>query len=131
LYGLKQSPRLWNKAVDAQLKKMGFAQSLFDPALYIRRNSSGIMYLLLWVDDLLMVSSSAAALQDVKNALLAVWDMKDLGPVGYYLGLNIIRDRSRRQLWIGQPKYITSLLEKYDFDFSASPPTLSVGGGRS
>ena len=47
--------------------------------------------------------------------------MKDLGEIAYYLGLNIKRDRARRRMWIGQPKYVAGICNKYDFDERKHP----------
>jgi hypothetical protein len=85
---------------------------------------------LIYVDDILMVCSGLPLLSQLKAQLLSAWAMKDLGEVAYYLGLNVRRDRQRRLLWIGMPKYIAGLLNKYDIDETARPATPLPSGFR-
>lgn len=128
LYGLKQSPRQWNLRLHEYLVSLGFQCSDFDPALYLRFSpGGGVTYLLVYVDDILIIASHSQLLSDVKHSLSSVWQMKDIGEVQYYLGLNVKRDRKRRLLWIGQPKYIAGLLNRYDFE-EASPSTPLTSG---
>lgn len=70
-----------------------------------------------------MICSTVPLLLSIKQQLMSTWAMKDLGPIAYYLGLNIKRDRRRRLLWIGQPKYIACLLNKYDVNERLRPST--------
>ena len=114
LYGLKQSPRMWNHKLDKVLEEMGFRTSALDPALYHLVDEKFELHMLVFVDDLLMCSSDMEVLKKVKKVLCSNFVMKDLGDVSYYLGLNIMRDRAKGDLWIGQPKYISKFLEKYD-----------------
>ena len=124
MYGLKQSPRQWNRHLHEHLESLGFKVSALDPALYMQGSQDGgFTYLLVYVDDILMVCSHVPILNALKKQLQTRWAMKDLGEVAYYLGLNILRDRQQKKLWIGMPKYITGLVNRYDFDEAACPPT--------
>jgi hypothetical protein len=114
LYGLKQSPRQWNKALHEHLVSLGFVPSNFDPALYLRLHADGVILLLVYVDDLLILCSCTRILPLLKKQLMGRWQMKDLGEIKYYLGLNVKRDRGSRRLWISQPKYIAGLVNRYD-----------------
>ena len=68
IYGLKQSPRCWNHALDSQLKEMGFKQTSSDPCLYVYVNSEGVMFLVaVYVDDIVLGGRSEAEMNAVKS----------------------------------------------------------------
>lgn len=70
LYGLKQSAKNWN-ALDKVLKGFGFVQSEADPNLYILKKANKFVYLLVYVDDLLLASNSQSMLSEVKEP--SIW----------------------------------------------------------
>jgi len=80
LYGLKQSPRLWNQRFDAFMKDQKFERSCYDPCVYMRDTQTDkAIYLLLYVDDMLIASGNMAIIQELKNKLNCEFEMKDLG----------------------------------------------------
>ena len=115
LYGLKQSPRCWNTALDQLLKEIGFVQSESDPCIY--RESSGELFLLgVYVDDIVMASKSQARLKEVKKSLAKRFDIKDLGKLHHFLGMKIIQDEATGKVWVGQQAYTESLLRKFGME---------------
>ena len=104
LYGLKQSPRLWNRELDGKLQSWGFRPSDLDASLYVFRKAEVTCLLLVYVDDLLLMCSSSLYLAQIKRQINSAYSMKDLGEVTFYLGMNIYRDRKRKLLQIGQQK---------------------------
>ena len=79
LYGLKQSPRQWNKKFNAHMTDSGFARSRYDDCVYIkRRNGVSVAYLLIYVDDILIADPSKEEVQLVKDGLYRSFEMKDL-----------------------------------------------------
>ncbi|CAI7854858.1 unnamed protein product [Closterium sp. NIES-53] len=94
LYGLKQIPRGWYKRIDDFLLQNGFARSECDSALYVLKEGEKKLVLLLYVDDLLLFSDSKDLIREVKQRLGAEFPMRDLGPVTYYLGIHVDRDRA-------------------------------------
>ncbi|CAF4912275.1 unnamed protein product [Pieris macdunnoughi] len=74
LYGLKQSPKAWNDFVNDIFIKIGFSRSQKDPCLYVK----GSTFILVWVDDFLLVSESLNDLQSIKSHLIAIIDVRDL-----------------------------------------------------
>jgi hypothetical protein len=126
LYGLKQSPREWNKVINAFLIKLGYTRCKMDPCLYTLKDSvtETFSFILLYVDDLIMASSSVAHMEQLKGKLHAEYDMKDLGALSYCLGLAFTRDRKARTLEIDQEKYIRETLNLFDMSecFEASTP---------
>ena len=115
LYGLKQSPRCWNTALDQLLKEIGFVQSESDPCIY--RESSGELFLLgVYIDDIVMASKSQARLKEVKKSLAKRFDIKDLGKLHHFLGMKIIQDEATGKVWVGQQAYTESLLRKFGME---------------
>ena len=103
IYGLKQASRQWHKTFDAYVLKNGFVRSKYDGCVYIRkRKGVPIAYLLLYVDDMLVAGERMCDVQDVKDNLRSAFEMKDLGPARKILGMNILRERQKRKLWLTQ-----------------------------
>jgi hypothetical protein len=112
IYGLKQAPRQWQAKLRSVLEGLGFHRCTSDPSLYLRVDASGV-WLLVYVDDLLLASKDLAALQELKAALQARFPMKDLGPVHTYLGMTVIRDRATKEISLSQSQYIKELATKF------------------
>ncbi|KAI5314222.1 hypothetical protein L3X38_043398 [Prunus dulcis] len=89
LYGLKQAPRAWNAKFTGYLPAIGFKSSHFDPSLFVKHTGSDIVILLLYVDDIILTGSKASCIQEVVDELSAVFEMKDMGKLTYFLGLQI------------------------------------------
>ena len=122
LYGLKQVPKCWNMTLDHQLKKMGFVQNCSDPCLYI--SAEGELFLIaVYVDDILLATKGNKRMEEVKRALSAQFDVKDLGDLHYLLGVTIIQNREEKSIWIGQPTYTASILEKFGMKYAKSIAT--------
>ncbi|CAL2228236.1 unnamed protein product [Prunus armeniaca] len=110
LYGLKQAPRAWNERFSTHLIHLGFTQSFSDPALLIYNKGSALMLLLLYVDDIILTRNNQAAIDKLILTLSAEFDMKDLGELSYFLGLQIQHTSSG--LFVNQAKYASELLAK-------------------
>src|SRR5271156_7013121 len=93
LYGLKQSARIWNTRLRQHLKSLDFQQSSCDPCIYIN-NASGII-IAVWVDDLIILGKDLNSIDKVKEGLWAEFEMKDLGELQYFLGIQVQLDRSK------------------------------------
>ena len=103
LYGLKQSPRQWYRRFDEFLVKVGFVRSNYDSCVYMmRRNEKVILYLLLYVDDILMASSNRQEIQKLNEKLNEEFEMKDPGNAKRILGMDIMRDRNKGELFLSQ-----------------------------
>ncbi|CAL9026180.1 unnamed protein product [Prunus brigantina] len=89
LYGLKQAPRAWNAKFTGYLPAIGFKSSHSDPSLFVKHTGSDIVILLLYVDDIILTGSKASCIQEVVDELSAVFEMKDMGKLTYFLGLQI------------------------------------------
>jgi hypothetical protein len=125
LYGLKQAPREWNIVINKFLVSLGYKRCKMDPCLYVKTDkSSGLFsFILLYVDDLIIGSSSIDNMKNIKKQLSAEYDMKDLGDLDYCLGLAFTRDRVKRTITIGQEKYVKEVLEQFGLSNCWSVPT--------
>ena len=114
IYGLKQSPRCWNHALDSRLKEMGFKQTSSDPCLYVQSDSEGVMFLVaVYVDDIILGGRSEAKMNAVKKELSHTFEMKDLGLLHHFLGVKVIQDPDTGTIWMGQPTYTEKILLRY------------------
>ncbi|GJT86919.1 retrotransposon protein, putative, ty1-copia subclass [Tanacetum coccineum] len=96
IYGLKQASMQWNKRFDDEIKKFGFSQNRDEPCVYVKASWSYVTFLILYVDDILIMGNNIPMLQDVKSYLGRCFAMKDLGEAAYIFGIKIYKDRSKR-----------------------------------
>ena len=113
LYGLKQSPRAWYERFQDAVLLIGFQPSMHDSALFIRRTSHGLVLLLLYVDDMIITGSDSDAISEVKQHLFSTFEMKDLGPLRYFLGIEVAS--SPKGYLLSQTKYATDVLHRARF----------------
>lgn len=111
LYGLRQAPRQWFSKLSITLLNDNFTQSKSDASLFLKRSSDRITVILAYVDDLLICGSDTSTINSIKHMLSSNFHMKDLGPVRYFLGLEI--DRTDAGFFISQQKYVKDLLQEY------------------
>ena len=91
IYGLKQSPRCWNSALDVQLKEMGFAQSTSDPYVYM--STEGEMFVIaVYVDDIVLAGKTDERIAEVKKPLSERFKVKDMGNLHYFLGVKVAQN---------------------------------------
>uniref|UniRef100_A0A2N9FLZ2 Integrase catalytic domain-containing protein n=1 Tax=Fagus sylvatica TaxID=28930 RepID=A0A2N9FLZ2_FAGSY len=111
IYGLKQAPRAWFESFTTQLLYLGFIAYTADSSLFIYHQHNVIAYLLLYVDDIVLTSNSTPFLDGLILQLRKVFDIKDLGPLHYFLGLQV--SRTTDALHVTQTKYASDLLVKH------------------
>lgn len=114
LYGLKQSSREWNKVFHEYVLSLGFKQCLSDNCLYIKHQEGKILYLLLYVDDIMIVSEFIDLMTETKSCLSNKFEMEDLGEAKHFLGLNIDICQEMNTIIINQKPYIEQLLFKFN-----------------
>ena len=90
LYGLKQTPRACFAKFSSTISRLGYMTSHYDSALFLRRTDKGTILLLLYVDDTIITGDNLSGIQELKNFLSQQFEMKDLGYLSYFLGLEII-----------------------------------------
>ena len=119
IYGLKQAPRVWNQKIRRFLKSIGFEQLYSDPCVYVNKEK-GII-LAMWVDDLIIFGKDLNSVNDLKAQLSEEYEMKYMGELKYFLGIQVHRDRERKIIHISQPGYYRIILER--FSMQDSKPT--------
>jgi hypothetical protein len=124
LYGLKQAPRAWHHTLKTQLGIMGFMESTADPALFTKTTGPPV-YLLTYVDDILIITGSTTELATTKTKIMAAFAARDLGPATYFLGMSITRDQDTKTIKLSQPLHITNLLSKFNMTNAVSMKTPS------
>ena len=115
LYGLKQSPRQWYKRFDSFMTSHMFRRSSFDSCVYFKETGDGsFVYLLLYVDDMLIAAKDMREIRKVKAQLSKEFEMKDLGAAKKILGMEILRDRDTCKLYLSQKRYIEKVLYRFN-----------------
>jgi len=87
---------------DRCIKLYGFIRNVEEPYIYKWVNGSVIVFIVLYVDDILLIGNDIAALQGIKVWLSLQFSMKDLDEASFILGMKIYRDRSKRLLGLFQ-----------------------------
>jgi len=114
LYGLKQAPRAWHdKLQQVLVGKLGYAASTADPNLSIKHSSSGSIWVLVYVDDILMAAKQLEQVQQAKADIMGQFKARDMGEASCYLGLEVSRDRAARTLLVSQLSYAEGVLGKF------------------
>ena len=122
LYGLKQAPRAWHKTLNEKLLSMRYEVCKSDAGVYIKRHNDGeLSYMLVYVDDLLIVAMGAEEIEWVKRELLASFKIHDLGEVKDFLGCQIQRDRENMCLSLSCIPKIDALCEKFGVSAESRP----------
>ena len=118
IYGLKQASRSWNLRFDETIKTFGFEQNVDEPCVYKYIKETKVVFLVLYIDDILLIGNDIGLLSDVKKWLVEKFQMKDLGQASYVLGIQIIRDRKNKLLALSQASYIDKVLARFSMQNS-------------
>ena len=118
IYGLKQASRSWNLRFDELVKEFGFIKNEDEPCVYKKISGSIVLFLILYVDDILLIGNDIPALKTVKSWLGKCFSMKDMGETAYILGIKIYRDRSRRMIGLSQSTNIDKVLRRFKMENS-------------
>ncbi|GJY59854.1 retrotransposon protein, putative, ty1-copia subclass [Tanacetum coccineum] len=113
-YSLKQSPRQRYKRFDVYMISNGFSCNSYDICIYFKDFALGMyIYLLLYVDDMLIACKSKSEIKYTKGLLRKEFDIKELGPARKILGIEIVRDRGSQTLKVSQSGYVQKILNNY------------------
>ena len=95
IYGLKQASRQWYLKFDRTIKGFGFKENVEDNYVYAKFKNEKYIFLVLYVDNILLASSDVNLLLETKKLLSSKFDMKDLGEASFVLRIEIHRDREK------------------------------------
>jgi hypothetical protein len=130
IYGLKQASRQWYLKFDKTIKEFGFKENVEDNCVYAKFKNGKYVFLILYVDDILLASSEVSLLLETKKFLFSHFEMKDLGEARFVLGIEIHRDRLKGVLGLSQKTYIEKVLKKFNMHKCSASPAPIVKGDR-
>lgn len=110
LYGLKQSPRAWFGRFSTVVQQFGMTRSEADHSLFYRHSAHGCIYLIVYVDDIVITGSDQEGILQLKQHLSSQFQTKDLGRLRYFLGIEVAQ--SKDGIVISQRKYAMDILEE-------------------
>ena len=113
LYGLKQSGRNWNVVLSQFFRSKQLEQSKVDPCLFVRCDDSGKLYIVVWVDDIVVAGTSQQVTQ-IKDIMKSKFKMTDLGNISYFLGIQF--HQSSGQITMSQSHYLNGMLKRYGME---------------
>ena len=108
IYGLKQSPRAWNARFVRFITSQGFKQSRSDASLFVYKRGNDISYLLLYVDDIIVTSSSSLLTSKIITAMKQKFPMTDGGLINSFLGIAAVHNN--KGLFLHQSRYAEEIL---------------------
>jgi hypothetical protein len=110
LYGLKQAPQVWYSRLSDKLQSLGFLPSKADISLFHYHHGLVTMFLLVYVDDIIIASSSSAVVDSLLDKLKFDFSLKDLGALSYFLGIEV--NKATTGICLTQTKYASDLLKR-------------------
>lgn len=128
IYGLKQAARAWYLKLSGELKDAGFMPCDSDPCLFKGTCMGHDVYILVYVDDLLIISGSEEAAEQVQAKVTTAFKARVMGEPTYFLGLHIDRDSATGSIHLGQRQYVATLLKRFGMQ-DANPVRLPIGAG--
>jgi hypothetical protein len=126
LYGLKQSPRAWFGRFTKSMKAFGYSQSNADHTLFLKRQQGKITALIVYVDDMVVTGNDVEERKALQSYLSREFEMKDLGPLKFFLGIEV--SRSTKGIFLSQRKYTLDLLEETGMS-ACQPTNTPIEGG--
>ena len=130
IYGLKQASWQWYMKFDRIITQNGFKENTIDRCIYLRVSESSYIFLVLYVDDILLASNNFDLLIETKHMLSTHFDMKDLGEASYVLGVKILRDRANGVLKLSQTTYVEKILKRFNMHNYSSTRAPIVKGDK-
>ena len=99
---------------DSNIQGLGFKKSQDEHLVYDKQVRDHFIYITLYVNAMLLVGNNMDLIKEVKQQLYSKFDMKDIGPKHFILGMEIKRDRENKRLWLSQQKYIERVQKRFN-----------------
>lgn len=128
LHNLKQAPRAWYQRLYDFLILIGFKDSSSYTSLFVYRVDSSVLFLLVYVDDIVLMGNSTTLLKSFISRLNREFAIKDLGKLSYFLGLEVTY--TKNGLFLSQGKYAQDILQRFDM-VDCNPITTPLAPGDS
>jgi len=116
LYGLKQAPRAWFSRLSNQLLELHFKSSKANSSLFIYKAHGIQIFVLIYVDDIIITSSHIGAISKLIHDLDSSFALKDLGPLHFFLGIEATWQTNG--LHLSQQRYILNILKKTNMELA-------------
>lgn len=134
IYRLKQAPKAWYTELTKCFLVFGFTRPIVDASLFIYNQSTNPLYLIVYVDDIIITSPNATNLDVFIKSLANRFSLKDFGALSYFLGAEVTP--TPKGLFLSQMKYIMDLLERFNIQYEkptstpvvANPPSTLMSG---
>ena len=110
LYGLKQSPHAWFGKFSQAIEKFSMRKSKSYHSVFYRNSSSGIILLVVYVDDIVITESDSKGISSLNSFIQSQFHTKDLGMLRYCLSIEVMR--SKHEIFLSQRKYVLDLLSE-------------------
>jgi hypothetical protein len=114
LYGLRQAPRAWHECLVKALVAGDFVVSQADPGLFMKQTKTGTIYLITYVDDMIIAGADLSEVETVKQYLSKVFEVTDLGEVAHFLGNIVVRNSN--SVRVSNPMKVKELLADYGIE---------------
>ena len=111
IYGLKQALRQWFQCLKQIMLQLDFVDSKCDPSLFIYMDNNSTVYVLIYVDNIIIIGSCVSLVQRFISKLHSNFSLKQLGKLDYFLGIEV-KSLLDGSLVLTQSKYIRDLLQK-------------------
>lgn len=114
IYGLKRASRMWNESFNNFMRRIGFGRCASDRCLYTKNENGIYTYIILYVDDLLIIGQNMEKISEIKKSLSKQFEMTDIGKVDTFLGMCIQQDVSSATINMSQKHYLKNVLRKFN-----------------
>ncbi|CEL60572.1 Retrovirus-related Pol polyprotein from transposon TNT 1-94 OS=Nicotiana tabacum PE=2 SV=1 [Rhizoctonia solani AG-1 IB] len=114
LYGLRQSPLMWYRRLTKAFKSISLIRTKADPCVFMVQEGEDFAFVVVHVDDSLVAANTVRFVDEIKRRMKSCFEMTDLGEAKSFLGIEINRNRSERELKICQSRYIKEILAQFE-----------------
>lgn len=115
-YGLKQASRMWNEKFNQFILRIGFKRCASDCCLYTKFENGIRCYILLYVNDVLIICDSLNMIKVIKRLLATEFEMTDVGEADTFLGMHLQHDKEKGIITLSQTQYLKNVLRKFGME---------------